>query len=145
MTIVANILSARKNFELARLPPTATVRAALELMARRDIGSVLVMQGEALLGIFTERDYARKIVLKGVTSIDTLLSDVMTTSLYVVGPRQTAQECLAIMTQAKLRHLPVFDGGKVLGMVSIGDLIHAQLAEQKFLIEQLENYITSNI
>jgi CBS domain-containing protein len=145
MTIVANILSARKNFELATLPASATVRNALELMARRDIGSVLVMQDGALLGIFTERDYARRIVLKGIASIDTPLSDVMTTSLYVVGPRQTAQECLGIMTQAKLRHLPVFDSGKVIGLVSIGDLIHAQLAEQKFLIEQLENYITSNI
>jgi len=145
MTIVANILSARKDFKLASLPPTATVREALELMARRDIGSVLVMQGDALLGIFTERDYARRIVLKGIASIDTRLADVMTTSLYVVGPRQTAQECLGIMTQAKLRHLPVFDSGKVIGLVSIGDLIHAQLAEQKFLIEQLESYITSNI
>jgi CBS domain-containing protein len=130
---------------MAALPPAATVREALQLMAEREIGSVLLMQGDVLLGIFTERDYARKIALKGLSSTDTLLADVMTERLYVVGPRQTVQECLAIMTQAKLRHLPVVDGGKVLGLVSIGDLVNAQLTEQRFLIAQLENYIAGNM
>jgi len=144
MTTVADILSARKG-KLAALPPTATVRQALELMAERGIGSVLLMQGDALQGIFTERDYARRIALKGLTSVDTRLADVMTTSLYVVSPRQTVQECMAIMTQARLRHLPVVDGGKVTGLVSIGDLVNAQLAEQRFLIQQLETYIAGNM
>ena len=145
MTTVADILSARPNHPLAALPPSATVREALELMAEREIGSVLLMQGDALLGIFTERDYARKIVLKGLSSTDTLLMDVMTARLYVVGPRQTVQECLAIMTQGKLRHLPVVSGGQVLGLVSIGDLVNAQLAEQHFLIQQMENYIAGHM
>jgi len=145
MTTVADILSARKNYPLAALPPTATVREALQLMAERQIGSVLLMQGDALLGIFTERDYARKIALKGLSSTDTLLMDVMTARLYVVGPRQTVQECLAIMTQGKLRHLPVVSGGQVLGLVSIGDLVNAQLAEQHFLIQQMENYIAGHM
>ncbi|MCB2026916.1 MAG: CBS domain-containing protein, partial [Ottowia sp.] len=103
--------------------------------------SVLIMQGDALLGIFTERDYARKIALKGLSSTDALLADVMTARLYVVGPRQTVQECLGIMTQGKLRHLPVVEGGQVIGLISIGDLVNAQLAQQRFLIEQMESYI----
>jgi CBS domain-containing protein len=145
MTTVADILSARKGYKLVALPPTATVREALLLMAERDIGSVLLMQGDALLGIFTERDYARKIVLKGLSSTDTLLADVMTERLYVVSPRQTVQECLAIMTQARMRHLPVVDGGQVVGLMSIGDLVNAQLAEQQFLIHQLESYIAGGM
>ena len=144
MTTVADILSTRKG-KLAALAPTATVREALQLMADREIGSVLLMQGDSLLGIFTERDYARKIALKGLSSIDTLLADVMTSRLYVVGPRQTVQECLGIMTQGKLRHLPVVDGGQVLGLISIGDLVNAQLAEQRFLIQQMEAYIAGNV
>jgi CBS domain-containing protein len=145
MTTVADILSARQGAQLAALPPSATVRDALQLMAQREVGSVLLMQGDSLLGIFTERDYARKIALKGLSSIDTLLADVMTSRLYVVGPRQTVQECLGIMTQGKLRHLPVVDGGRVLGLVSIGDLVNAQLAEQRFLIQQMERYIGGQI
>jgi CBS domain-containing protein len=146
MTTVADILAARKSHDkLAALPPAATVREALQLMAERAIGSVLLMQGGALLGIFTERDYARRIALKGLTSIDTKLADVMTTSLYVVSPRQTVQECMGIMTQARVRHLPVVDGGKVTGLISIGDLVNAQLAEQQFLIQQLETYIAGNM
>jgi signal-transduction protein with cAMP-binding, CBS, and nucleotidyltransferase domain len=146
MTTVADILSARKGgFKLASLPPSATVRQALELMARREIGSVLLMQGDALLGIFTERDYARRIALQGLASIDTLLDEVMTERLYVVGLRQTVQECLSIMSQAKLRHLPVVEGGQVIGLVSIGDLVQAQLVEQHAIIQQLEHYIAGDL
>ena len=145
MPTVADILSKRDARSLASLSPTATVRDALQLMADRNIGSVLIMQGEALLGIFTERDYARKLALKGLASADTLLADVMTAKLYVVSPRQTVQECMGIMSQARLRHLPVVDGGQVLGLVSIGDLVNAQLAEQRFLISQMESYIAGNM
>ncbi|MCL2871935.1 MAG: CBS domain-containing protein [Betaproteobacteria bacterium] len=141
MTIIAEILSARKNSQLVALPPTATVRNALQLMADRDVGSVLLMEGDALMGIFTERDYARRIVLQGLSSIDTPLANVMTSRLYVVGPRQTVLECLSIMSQGRMRHLPVVEGGKVLGMVSVRDLVNAQLEEQHFLVKQLENYI----
>ena len=145
MPTVADILSKRDARSLASLPPTATVRDALQLMADRNIGSVLIMQGEALLGIFTERDYARKLALKGLASADTLLADVMTAKLYVVSPRQTVQECMGIMSQARLRHLPVVDGGQVLGLVSIGDLVNATMAEQEFLISQLGSYISGDL
>ena len=145
MPTVADILSKRDARSLASLSPTATVRDALQLMADRNIGSVLIMQGEALLGIFTERDYARKLALKGLASADTPLADVMTAKLYVVSPRQTVQECIGIMTQAKIRHLPVVSDGAVQGLVSIGDLVNATMAEQEFLISQLGSYISGDL
>ena len=145
MPTVADILSKRDARSLASLPPTATVRDALQLMADRNIGSVLIMQGGALLGIFTERDYARKLALKGLASADTPLADVMTAKLYVVSPRQTVQECMGIMTQAKIRHLPVVSDGAVQGLVSIGDLVNATMAEQEFLISQLGSYISGDL
>ena len=144
-TTVAEILSSRPGVTLAALSPTATVRDALQLMAERQIGSVLVVQGDALLGIFTERDYARKLALKGLASADTPLADVMTAKLYVVSPRQTVQECMGIMTQAKIRHLPVVSDGAVQGLVSIGDLVNATMAEQEFLISQLGSYISGDL
>lgn len=145
MSTVAEVLAAKPPSVTESLPPTATVRDALQRMADRNIGSVLIMQGDALLGIFTERDYARKLALKGLASADTLLADVMTARLYVVSPRQTVQECMGIMTQAKIRHLPVVDDGAVTGLVSIGDLVNATIAEQRFIIEQMENYIAGNL
>ena len=145
MPTVADILSKRDARSLASLSPTATVRDALQLMADRNIGSVLIMQGEALLGIFTERDYARKLALKGLASADAPLADVMTAKLYVVSPRQTVQECMGIMTQAKIRHLPVVSDGAVQGLVSIGDLVNATMAEQEFLISQLGSYISGDL
>ena len=145
MPTVADILSKRDARSLASLSPTATVRDALQLMADRNIGSVLIMQGEALLGIFTERDYARKIALKGLASPTTLLADVMTAKLYVVSPRQTVEECMGIMTKARIRHLPVVVDGAVLGLVSIGDLVNATIAEQEFVISQLSHYIAGNL
>ena len=144
MPTVADILSS-KTGSVTALPPTATVRDALQAMADANVGSVLIMQGEALLGIFTERDYARKIALRGLSSIDTPLVDVMTPKLYVVSPRQTVQECMGIMTQAKIRHLPVVADGAVQGLVSIGDLVNATIAEQHFLIKQMESYIAGQL
>ena len=145
MPSVSDILATPDKRALAALPPDATVRDALQLMADRNIGSVLIMQGDALLGIFTERDYARKLALKGLASADTLLADVMTAKLYVVSPRQTVQECMGIMTQAKIRHLPVVSDGAVQGLVSIGDLVNATMAEQEFLISQLGSYISGDL
>ena len=144
-TTVAEILSSRPGVTLAALPPTATVRDALQQMAERQIGKVLVVQGDALLGIFTERDYARKLALQGLSSAETMLVNVMTARLYVVSPRQTVQECLGVITKGRLRHLPVVDGGKLVGLVSIGDLVNAQLQAQRFMIEQMENYISGNL
>lgn len=146
MTTVAEILTKKAAAPLVWEPPNATVRQALQLLADWDVGAVLVMQeGQALLGIFTERDYARKIALMGKSSTDALLADVMTTRLYVVGPQQSVQECMGIMTKAHVRHLPVVEAGKVLGIVSIGDLVNATLEEQRYLIEQLESYIAGNL
>lgn len=141
MTTVAQVLSSKKPAPLAVKPPSATVLDALKLMAERAIGSVLIMEGDALLGVFTERDYARRIVLRGLHSGQALLGDVMTTRLYVVHPAQSVQECLGLMTKARVRHLPVEDGGKVIGLVSIGDLVNQELADQRFMIAQLEDYI----
>ena len=143
MPTVADILSKRDARSLASLSPTATVRDALQLMADRNIGSVLIMQGEALLGIFTERDYARKIEVRGRASGDTRLAEVMTPDVLHVGPATTTQECMALMTDKRLRHLPVLDGGQVVGMVSIGDLVKEIISEQQFMIAQLESYIRS--
>ena len=145
MPTVADILSKRDARSLASLSPTATVRDALQLMADRNIGSVLIMQGEALLGIFTERDYARQLALKGLAPDDHRVDEVMTVMLYGRGPRQTVQECMGIMTQAKIRHLPVVSDGAVQGLVSIGDLVNATMAEQEFLISQLGSYISGDL
>ena len=120
--------AAARTLNAKRKTLTATVRQALELMAERNIGSVLVMLEDSLLGIFTERDYARKIALQGRTSAGTLLSEVMTSHLHVVSPRHTVRAGLTIMAQANLRHLPVIDEEQVVGLVSIRDLVNAQLA-----------------
>ncbi|MFA7527666.1 MAG: CBS domain-containing protein [Ottowia sp.] len=145
MATVADVLKNKRPGELAILPPEATVRDALQLMADRDIGSVVVIGGELLEGIFTERDYARRIVLKGLHSVDVKLIDVMTKRLYVVHLDDTVQECLSIMTQARVRHLPVVADKRITGLVSIGDLVNHMLEEQRFMIEQLENYIAGNM
>ncbi|HOB67421.1 CBS domain-containing protein [Ottowia sp.] len=145
MPTVADILSKHQGRRLASLPPTATVRDALQLMADLNVGSVLIMQGEALLGIFTERDYARKLALKGLASASTPLANVMTAKLYVVSPRQTVKECMGIMNQAKIRHLPVVSDGAVVGLVSIGDAVYATMAQQEFLISQLGSYISGDM
>jgi CBS domain-containing protein len=100
------------------------------------------LEGDAIVGIVTERDYARKIALKGRTSALTLVRDVMTTAVMFVHPHQTSEECMALMTDNRLRHLPVVDNGKLLGLISIGDLVKDIISEQKFVIEQLEHYIT---
>ena len=112
-------------------------------MADKGIGALLVMEGSEIAGIVTERDYARKIALLGRTSGATLVRDVMTRDVLFVGPTQTTQECMAVMTENRLRHLPVVDeGGKLLGLISIGDLVKDIISEQKFIIEQLEHYIS---
>lgn len=141
MATVSDVLKKKKPSALAILPSQATVRDALQLMADRGIGSVVVMDGELLQGIFTERDYARRIVLEGKHSADTRLIDVMTRRLYVVHLEETVQECLGIMTQARIRHLPVVGDKEIIGLVSIGDLVNHMLEEQRFMIEQLESYI----
>jgi CBS domain-containing protein len=122
--------------------PGTSVYEALELMADKDIGAVLVLEGGALAGIFSERDYARKVVLRGKTSRDTTVGELMTKVLFYVTARQTIEECLALMTQKRVRHLPVLDGTHLVGVISIGDVGKAIISEQRTTIHHLETYIT---
>ncbi len=114
-------------------------------MAEQNIGALLVMEGENIVGIVTERDYARKIVLADRSSKETAVSVIMTPKVLCVGPLQTTEECMALMTENRLRHLPVMDNGRLIGLVSIGDLVKDIISEQQFIIEQLEHYITGTL
>lgn len=121
--------------------PNDTVLHALGVMAEQEIGAVVVLDGDRLLGILTERDYARKVVLEGRSSKESPVRDVMTQAVICVPPERTIDECLALMTDKRVRHLPVFDHKQMVGMVSIGDLVRARIAEQEHVIEQLQHYI----
>lgn len=143
MTVVAKILQSKPDAKVHTIAPTASVFDALQLMADKDIGALVVTEGDAIVGIFTERDYARKIALLGRTSAATLARDVMTTAVRFVRPEQTSEQCMQIMSTGRMRHLPVVDANdKLVGMISIGDLVKDIISEQKFIIEQLEQYIT---
>ena len=144
MSIVADILKSKSNSAVVSVRPEHSVFEALRLMAEKGIGAVLVMAGKDVQGIFTERDYARKLVLQGRASNQTLVRDVMTCNVLCVRPTQTTEECMAIMTENRLRHLPVVDeAGQLFGLVSIGDLVKEIISQQQFEIEQLRHYITS--
>lgn len=123
--------------------PAVTVFETLQLMAEKEVGAVLVFEDDRLVGMFSERDYARQVILKGKASKDTPVRDVMTARVTYVRPEQTVEDCMALMTDKRVRHLPVLDQGKVIGVVSIGDIVKAIISEKQFIIEQLENYITS--
>ena len=123
--------------------PDTMVYEALQLMADKDVGALLVLEsGVRLVGIISERDYARKVILKGKSSLDTPVREIMSRPVTAVGPEQTVEECMAVMTEKRVRHLPVLVADRVAGVVSIGDLVKASLDEKDFLIKQLENYIT---
>lgn len=124
--------------------PSSTVLDALKLMADHNVGAVLVMEGDKLAGIFTERDYARKVILKGKSSRETLIGEVMTGRLITIDPTWTAGQCMALMDEQHIRHLPVLDGDTVVGVISIRDANRAVVEEQKFAIRQLENYISQS-
>jgi CBS domain-containing protein len=121
--------------------PDDTVLAALGVMAEHDIGAVLVVEGDELLGILSERDYARKVVLMGRASRDSPVRLIMTANVVCVSPSLTVEECMGLMTERRCRHLPVVDNGRVVGLVSIGDLVKAMIDEKEFTINQLKNYI----
>jgi CBS domain-containing protein len=141
MTRAADILKSKPEAVVHTIGPQASVYDAVKLMADKGIGALLVTEGERLVGIVTERDYARKMVLMGRSSKETAVSEIMTRSVMFVRPDQTTDECMALMTSNRLRHLPVMDGERVLGMVSIGDLVKDIISQQQFIIAQLENYI----
>ena len=145
MTVVADLLKSKGDAAVHSIGPDASVFDALERMADKGIGALLVMQGDAIVGIVTERDYARKIALKGRTSALTLVRDVMTTAVMSVKPSQTSEECMELMTNKRLRHLPVVDQDRVVGLISIGDLVKDIISEQKLVIAQLEGYISGKI
>lgn len=145
MTAVADLLKSKGDAAVHTIGPDDSVFDALERMADKGIGALLVLQDDAIVGIVTERDYARKIALKGRTSALTQVRDVMTTSVMSIKPTQTSEECMALMTNNRLRHLPVVDHGRLIGLISIGDLVKDIISEQKFVIEQLEHYISGKI
>ena len=142
MTTVNQLLR-NKGEQVWSVSPDTSVYVALELMAAKNIGALLVLDGAKLAGIFSERDYARKIILHGKASKDTPVKDIMTSKVVTVRPDQTIEACMALMTDKRIRHLPVLDGDKVIGVISIGDVVKGIIAEQEFRIEQLESYITS--
>jgi CBS domain-containing protein len=142
MKSVAHILKAKADQTVHTIVPTASVFDAVKLMADKNIGALVVMEGEKIVGIITERDYARKIVLMARSSKDTQVHDIMTVSAMYVSPAQRSEECMALMTENRVRHLLVIDNGKLIGLVSIGDLVKDTISEQKFIIQQLEHYIT---
>ena len=131
----------RKGRALFSIRPDEPVLEAIRLMAEHHVGALLVMKGEQLVGIVSERDYARKVILKGRSSADTPVSQIMSSPVITVTLHSSVQDCMQLMTSRHLRHLPVLEGGKVVGMVSIGDLVKAVMEEQKQTIEQLESYI----
>jgi CBS domain-containing protein len=133
----------QKGRDIWSVAPDSTVYDALALMAEKNIGALLVREAGRPVGIFSERDYARQVILKGKTSRDTLVRDVMTSKVVFVRPEQSIEECMALMTDKRFRHLPVLEEGQLAGILSIGDVVKALISEKDFLIEQLANYISS--
>ncbi|MBK8394216.1 MAG: CBS domain-containing protein [Leptospiraceae bacterium] len=138
---VSNLLQSKKS-EILSVSPTESVYAALQLMADKNIGAVLVTSNKKLVGILSERDYARKIILKGKTSKDTKVEEIMTAQVLFVSPEQSVEDCMAIMSEKHIRHLPVIEKGELLGIISIGDVVKGIISDKEFAIQQLENYIS---
>lgn len=139
MTTVRQMLSAKP--DVYAVKPEDTVFDALELMAAKNIGAVLVVSGTEIRGVFSERDYARKVVLHGKLSKETRVAEIMTTNVITVDPAWTAEGCMALMTEKHIRHLPVLDNGTLVGVISIGDVVRSVVDEQKFTITSLERYM----
>ena len=142
MKTLTELLKSKPSQTVHTIAPTAPVLEAIKLMAEKHIGALLVLEGERVAGIVTERDYARKVVLKSRSSADTPVRDIMTAEVMFVRPDQTCEECMALMTDKRLRHLPVMDGDRLIGLVSIGDLVKEVISDQQFTIAQLQHYIS---
>lgn len=142
MKTVAELLKAKPARALVKVGPELSVLDAIKILASENVGAALVMSGERLAGIFSERDYTRKVILKGRSSDSTRVEEIMTANVVVVNPRTKTRDCMAIMTEKNIRHLPVVDEGRVIGMVSIRDIVSDIIADQDFTIEQLEHYIS---
>lgn len=142
MKTAAQILGSKPDQTVHTMAPSASTYEAVRFMADKNIGALVVVERGEIVGIVSERDYARKIVLMGRSSHDTPLRDIMSSPVMYVRPDQTGEECMALMTENRLRHLPVMDGVRLIGLISIGDLVKATISEQRFIIEQLEHYIS---
>ena len=140
MKLVSDILNS-KGHDVWAVKPDDTIFDSLRLMAEKGVGALLVMDGDKLVGIVTERDYARKVILEGKSSKTAAISEIMTEKVLCVAPESTVEECMALMTDKRARHLPVVDDKRVVGVLSIGDLVKATLSEQQVLIDQLQHYI----
>ena len=140
MTTVKHVLD-QKGHHVHFIHPDASVFDALKMMAENNIGSLVVLEDGKLVGVITERLYAREIVLKGRTSPGTLVRDIMSTKVIYARPDQSVEECMAVMTARAVRHLPVLERGRLVGIVSIGDMVKSVISDQKFIIEQLEHFI----
>ena len=136
-------LLGNKTAEVYSVAPNDSVIDAIRLMAQKGVGAVLVMEGAELVGIVSERDYARKVVLHGRSSADTAVREIMTAEVVTVGLQQTVAECMHIVTEHRIRHLPVMEGGEVVGVISIGDLVKAVIEDQKVQLDELQRYISS--
>ena len=132
-----------KEQRLLSVAPDDTVYAALKKMAQHDIGALVVVSGDKLVGVFSERDYARRVILEGKSSRDTQVSEIMTRQVICVSPERTADQCMAVMTQKRVRHLPVIENKQVVAVISIGDVVREMISDQQHTIEQLEQYIMS--
>jgi CBS domain-containing protein len=141
MKTVAQLLAAKAQQDVYTTTPEASVLEALQLMADKNVGALPVVRGNELVGIVSERDYARKMVLQGRSSYATPVSTIMTAAVIIILPQQTVADCLALMTEHRLRHLPVMGNGQLIGLLSIGDLVKETMIEQAALIRQLEGYI----
>jgi CBS domain-containing protein len=141
MTPVRSVLQSKGN-EIWSATPEMLVYDALQIMAQKNVGALLVLKEDRLAGIFSERDYARKVVLKGVSSHKISVRDVMTTEVIFVTPEQSIEDCMALMTNKHIRHLPVMENSKVVGLISIGDVVKAIISQHEETIKHLENYIT---
>ena len=139
--ITVRQLMRAKGPDVWRIAPDACVYDALRLMADKGVGALVVLEGEKLVGIISERDYARKVILKDKSSMDTPVREIMTHEVISLNPEQSIQECMALMTDKRIRHLPVLEDDRLVGIVSIGDVVKAIISQQEFMIEQLERYI----
>ena len=141
MTTIRQILAGKP--DIYSIDPDATVLDALRLLEQKNIGALLVMRGGVLSGIFSERDYARRMILHGRSSKETLVREVMTADVFVISPDTTSGECMVHMTDRHIRHLPVVEGGRVVGVISIGDVVRSVIEDLRFTVRQLEGYIRS--
>ena len=141
MKLIKHLLD-RKGRDIISVKPETSVLDAIRLMAEKGIGSLVVMEDQEMLGIMSERDYARKVIIKGRSSESTAVSEIMTGNVFTTSSSETVNDCMSVMTEKKIRHLPVVEDNVVIGMISIGDLVEAIIADQQEEIEQLEHYIS---